>query len=129
MPHNMGHKIIYDVPIPFKSKWVAPVLWTATKDTPVIPYQTMHEILKPNINKYAMMNNILQQACDVAKLDQFGQPEDNVKYTHAIAKAIEDMGHTVELIFTDRCATMKTNNALVLKEEFNRLKVEKCTIT
>jgi hypothetical protein len=47
-----------------------------------------------------------------------------VKCTYTIAKAIEDIGHTVELIFTDRRATMKTVNALVLKEELDRLKVE-----
>jgi hypothetical protein len=66
-----------------------------------------------------MMNNILQDVHDVAKVDLFGQLEDNIKYTYAIAKAIEDMGCTVGLIITDRCATMKSVNALVLKEELD----------
>jgi hypothetical protein len=61
-------------------------------------------------------------------VDLFGEPEDNVKYTNAIAKAIEDMGHTVELIFTDQRAPMKTVNAFVLKEELDRLMVEKRTM-
>jgi hypothetical protein len=89
----------------------------------------MREILKPYINEYALTNNILQEAHDVAKVDLFGELEDNVKYTYTIAKAIEDMGHTVELIFTDQCVTMKTVNALVLKEELERLKVENGTMT
>ncbi len=48
-----------------------------------------------------MTSNILQDAFDFAKVDLFGQLEDNVKYTCAIAKAIEEMGHIVELIFID----------------------------
>jgi hypothetical protein len=84
----------------------------------------MCEILKPYINEYATTNNILQEARGIAKVDLFGELQDEVKYTYAIAKANEDMGHTVELIFTDRCATLKTINALVLKEELDRLKVE-----
>jgi hypothetical protein len=39
------------------------------------------------------------------------------------------MGYTVELIFTDRCAKMKTVTALVLKEELDRLKVERRAMT
>jgi hypothetical protein len=39
------------------------------------------------------------------------------------------MGHTVELIFMDQHATMKTVNAFVLKEELDQLKVEKLTMT
>ena len=48
---------------------------------------------------------------------------------YAIAKAIEEMGHTVDLIFTDRRKTMKTVNALVLKEEMDRKKADKESMT
>jgi hypothetical protein len=34
--------------------------------------------------------------------------------------AIEEMGHTVNLILTNKHKTMKTVNALVLKEEVDR---------
>jgi hypothetical protein len=61
--------------IPFKSKWVALVLWTTIKETPGLPYQMMREILKPYMNDYAMTNNILQGARDFAKVNLFGQPE------------------------------------------------------
>ncbi len=72
-----------------------------------------------------MSNNILQEGHDKAKEDLFGNPEENVKYAYAIAKAIEEMGHTVDLIFTQQHKTMKTVNALVLKEEMDRKKAEK----
>jgi hypothetical protein len=59
----------------------------------------------------------------------FGDPEEIVKYAYAIAKAIEGMGHTADLIFTDRHKTMKTVNALVLMEEMDRKKAEKQSMT
>jgi hypothetical protein len=77
------------------------VLQTTIKETPGLPYQMMHEILKPYFNEYTLLNNILQEGCEKAKVDLFGDPEENVKYTYAIAKAIEEMGLTVELIFTN----------------------------
>ncbi len=82
----------------------------------------MHEILKPYINKYVLTNNVLQEACDTAKGDLFGGPDKNFKYAYAIANAIQQMGHTMEVVFTNRRTTMKTVNAIVLKEEMDRKK-------
>jgi hypothetical protein len=129
IPPNLRYIEEKGLHIPFKSKWIAHVLWTAIKDTRGLPYQMMCEILKLYINECALLNNILQDACEKAKVDLLGNPEENVKYTYAIAKAIEEMGHTVELIFTYQRQTMKTVNALVLKEEFDRKKAEKLTMT
>jgi hypothetical protein len=76
-----------------------------------------------------LSNNILQEGRDKAKVDLFSNPEKNVQYAFTIAKAIEEMGHTVILIFTDKCKTMKTVNALVLKEELDRKKADKQSMT
>jgi hypothetical protein len=62
-------------------------------------------------------------------VDLFGNPEENFKCAYAIAMAIEEMGHTVELIFTNQCKTMKSVNAILLKEALDRKKVEKLTMT
>jgi hypothetical protein len=56
------------------------------------------------------------------KGDLFGDPDDNVQYTYAIAKAIQQMGHTIKKIFTTQRTTMKTVNAIVWKKEMNRKK-------
>jgi hypothetical protein len=85
----------------------------------------MREILKPYIIKYVLTNNVLQDAHDTAKGDLFGDPDKNVKYACAIANAIQQMGHTVEVFFTNQCTTMKTVNAIVLKEEMDRKKATK----
>ena len=52
---------------PFKSKWVSHLLWNAIEETPGLPYQIMHKLLKPHVNKYVLTNIVLQEACDAAK--------------------------------------------------------------
>jgi hypothetical protein len=39
------------------------------------------------------------------------------------------MGHTVEIIFTGRLTTMKTVNAIMLKEEMDRKKAAKLSMS
>jgi hypothetical protein len=77
------------------------VLWNAIEDTPGLPYQMMSEILKPYFNEYVLTNNFLQEARDTAKGDLFCDPDNNVQYAYAIAKAIQQMGHTIKKIFTN----------------------------
>jgi hypothetical protein len=101
------------------------VLWNAVENTPGPTYQMMCKILKPYINKYVLTNNVLQEARDTAKGDLFGDPDKNVTYAYAIANAIQQMGHTIEVVFTDQHKTMKTVNAIVLKEEIDRKKAAK----
>ncbi len=72
-----------------------------------------------------LANNVLQETGDTAKGDLFGDSDKNVKYAYAIANAIKQMGHTVEVVFTNQCTTMKTVNAIVLKEEIYRKKAAK----
>jgi hypothetical protein len=115
---------------PFKSKLVGHVLRNAIEDTPGLPYQIMRKILNPYFNAYVLTNNVLQEACDAAKGDLFGNPDDNVQYTYAISKAIQEMGDTVNLIFPNQHKTMKTVNAIVLKEEeMDRKKAAKLSTT
>ncbi len=56
----------------------------------------MREILKPYFKEYELSNNVLQEGRDKAKVDLFGDPDENIQYAYAIAKAIEEMGHTVD---------------------------------
>jgi hypothetical protein len=58
--------------------WIGHVLRTAIKETPGLPYQMIQEILKPYFNKYELSNNVLQEGRDKAKVDLFGDLDENV---------------------------------------------------
>jgi hypothetical protein len=125
IPQN--HMVMEDkgLRLPFKSKWVGHVLQNAVEDTPGLTYQMMCKIFKPYINEYVLTNNVLLEARDTAKGDIFGDPDKNVKYAYAIANAIQQMGYTLEVVFTNQRTTMKTVNAIVLKEEMDRKEAAK----
>ncbi len=105
------------------------MLWNAIEDTPGLPYQMMRKILKPYLNAYVLTNNVLQEACDTAKGDLFGDLDENVQYAYAIKEAIQGMGHTINLIFTNRRKTTKTVNAIVLSENMDKKKATKESTT
>ncbi len=105
------------------------MIQNAVEDTPGLPYQMMHEILKPYFNEYVLTNKVLQEAHNTTKGDLFGDPDDNVRYAYAIAKAIQQMGHTIKIIFTNQRTTMQTVNSTVLKEEMDRKKATKLRLS
>jgi hypothetical protein len=88
IPQN--HRVIEEkgLQAPFKSKWVGHVLWNAIEDTPGLPYRMMRKMLKPYFSKYVLTNNFLQEACDTAKGNLFGDLDKNDQYTYAITKAM-----------------------------------------
>jgi hypothetical protein len=45
--------------IPFKSKWLTPIIQSAVLDSPGVSYRTLREILKPYGNNYALTDSIL----------------------------------------------------------------------
>jgi hypothetical protein len=89
----------------------------------------MCKILKPHFNEYVLTNNVLLEACDTAKGDLFGDPDINVRNAYAISKALQQMGHTVKVIFTSQCDTMQTANTIMLKEEMDRQKAAKSSMS
>jgi hypothetical protein len=78
IPQN--HRVFKETGLqaPFKSKWVGHVLRNTIEETPGLPYQIVHELLKPHYNKYVLTNNVLQEASDAAKGDLFGDPDNNI---------------------------------------------------
>jgi len=114
---------------PFKSKWIASIIGNAVAETPGISYQMLREILKPFANDYAITDNILQEGRDIAKMDRFGDPVDNVKYAHGVLCALKELGHEVFLLYTDRRTTLNNVLSVVLAEEVERKKKLKEAMT
>jgi hypothetical protein len=105
---------------PFYGKWVGYLLCGTIKDSPSPTYHVMSEVIRDYVNPYVVMNNILQDARNLAKADLFGKPDDNIRYAYAVQQAIRDMGHVCDLIFTGHCDVIQMIGAIVLKEELTR---------
>ncbi len=47
-------------------------------------------------------DNLLQEARDWAKLQLFGNADENVQYCEAVKDAIIEMGHSCEFLYSER---------------------------
>ncbi len=107
---------------------IAPIIANAVEETPGISYQMIREILSPFANDYALTNNILQDGRDMAKVERFGVPEDNIQFAHGVFTELTAMGHKVFFLYTDRAQTLKNVSAVVLLDELERKKKEKMSM-
>ena len=108
---------------------IPPIIANAVEETPGIFYQMIREILSPFANDYALTDNILQDGRDMAKVERFGVPEDNVQFAHGVFTELTAMGHEVFFLYTDRAQTLKNVSAVVLLEELERKKKEKMSMS
>jgi hypothetical protein len=107
---------------------IATIIANAVEETPGISYQMIREILSPFANDYALTDNILQDGRDMAKVERFGVPEDNVQFALGVFTELTVMGHEVFFLYTNCAQTLKNVSAVVLLEELERKKKEKMSM-
>ena len=105
---------------PFTGKWIGHILRSHLETCPGMSYVHMRSLCENYVNPNALTDNILQEARDTAKLDLFGDADDNVKYSEAIRDAIVALGHTCELLFANRRDVISKLQTTVLREELKR---------
>jgi hypothetical protein len=110
---------------PVKSKYIVPFIKDMVARNPSLSTKYIKSLMKPYAKEYALTNSVVQEARDVAKAELFGKAEDNVKYAHGVAHLLRQLGHEVELIFSDRRQAVKKACAIVLLEEVERRVKEK----
>jgi len=69
-----------------------------------------------------LTDSILQEARSNAKAQLFGIAEENVQYAEGMKLEVEKDGHIVELMYTNRKATLRNVERLVVAEELLHLK-------
>ncbi len=57
--------------------------------------------MKPYAKEYTLMDSIVQDARDMAKLQLFGSAEEKVQYARGVVDQVRGLGHEVEMIFQD----------------------------
>ena len=69
-----------------------------------------------------MTDSIVQDSKQLAKLELFGDADDNVRYAEGVAAQLRALGHSVDLHYHDRRKTLQMMTTVVLHEEQMRPK-------
>ena len=88
--------------------------------TPGLSYVHLRGLLVNYARLDLISDNVLQQSWDWAKFQLFGDPKSNVKYCEGVREAIVGMGHSCELLFSDRRDVIRTLRSTVVREEIKR---------
>jgi hypothetical protein len=107
---------------PFRTKWIVPLIMSIIVDSPAISNKNLRHALSAYGKEHSLTDSILQEARTDAKAQLFGSAEENVKYAEGMKAELEKDGHIVKLIYTNRKATLRTVEQLVVGEELLRLK-------
>ncbi len=87
---------------------------------PGMSYVHMGGLLTNYAHTELISDNLLQEARDWAKLQLFGNADNNVQYCEAVRAAIIAMGHSCEFLFCDRRDVICQLHATVVREELKQ---------
>jgi hypothetical protein len=107
---------------PFRTKWSVPLILSIIIDSPAISNKDLRHALLAYGKEHSLTDSILQEARSDAKAQLFGIAAENVQYAEGMKLELEKDGHIVELMYTNRKATLHNVEQLVVAEELLRLK-------
>ena len=83
---------------PFTREWLSHLLRSHLETYTGMLYVHMRGLLANHVHTELVSDNLLQEARDWAKLQLFGNTDNNVQYCKAVRDAIIGMGHSCELL-------------------------------
>ena len=107
--------------IPIKAKFLVAIIKDAVADSPGITYRSIQEIIKPYPKEYMLMDSIVQDARDLAKLQLFESAKE-IQYAQGVIDHVRGLGHKVKMIFQDQQEILQLVSAVVLYEDLMRWK-------
>ena len=79
---------------PFTREWLGHLIRSHLESCPGMLYVHMRGLLANHVHTESISDNLLQEARDWAKLQLFGNADNNVQYCEAVKAAIIGMGHS-----------------------------------
>jgi hypothetical protein len=107
---------------PFWSKWIVPLILSIIIDSPAMSNKDLRHALSAYGKEHSLTDSILQEARSDAKAQLFGIAAENVQHDEGMKLELEKDGHIIELMYTNRKATLRNVEQLVVAEELLRLK-------
>jgi hypothetical protein len=92
---------------PFRSKWIVPLILSIIIDSPAMSNKDLRHALSAYGKEHSLTDSILQEARSDAKAQLFGIAAENVQYAEGMKLELEKDGHIVELMYTNRKATLR----------------------
>jgi hypothetical protein len=107
---------------PFKSKWLVTLIKSAISETPNLSYKQIRMLVSPYIKSKFLSDSLLQNAQCQARMEVFGNPDDNVQLISALVAEMRSRDHDVLVVEHNACEVYKMLEALILSEEVNKRK-------
>jgi len=105
---------------PLAGEWLGHLLRSHLEICPGMSYVHMRGLLANHVHTELISDNLLQEARDWAKLQLFGNADNNVQYCKAVKAAIIGMGHLCEFLCCDRRDVIHQLSATVVWEELKQ---------
>ena len=107
---------------PFKTRWIVPLILKEVSDSPNISTKNLNIVLAHYIKPKFMSSTLVQKARLQARVEAFGNPNDNVQFVTALVEEMESRGHAVLLVKQNSTEVSKMLEKMVLQEEINKRK-------
>jgi hypothetical protein len=107
---------------PFKTKWIVPLLSKEISESPNMPRKHIQNILAHYIKAKFLSRNLIANAKNQARLEVFGNPDDNVHLVTTLVEEMKSRGHEVQLVLRSATEVTKMLEKMVVTEESNKRK-------
>jgi hypothetical protein len=99
---------------PFKSKWIVPLISKEISESPNMPSKHIKNILAHYIKAKFLSRNLIANARNQARLEVFGNPDDNVQLVTALVEEMKSRGHEVLLVLRSATEVTKMLEKMVV---------------
>ncbi len=105
---------------PFTGEWLGHLFCSHLETCPGILYVHMRGLLVNHVHTELVSHDLLQEARNWAKIQVFGNADNNVQYCKAVKAAIIEMGHSCEFLYCECCDVICQLCATVVYEELKQ---------
>ena len=107
---------------PFKARWIVPLIKSEIETTPNMSYKLCKALIAPYLKDKFVTTSLLQNARQLARLEVFGNPDDNVQMVKAFLLELKVRNHDVMIVEKSAHEVYKLLERIILTEEVEKRK-------
>jgi hypothetical protein len=110
---------------PLTRQWLGNILCSHLETCQGMSYVHMRGLLANHVHTELITDNLLQEARDWAKVQLFGNADNNVQYCEAVKAEKIEMEHSCEFLYSDRQYVIHQLRSTVVWEEIKQREKDK----